>query len=315
MTSVSDWQLLTPANIQLRRVWGWGYSIQKILAATRSQMFDADQLMIASDYGGEHRQSSHLVYAYLIVAGGLPSCLRTIRATRRALFRDDRRMAYKRLDDAVRRKALPTYLRAAGELHGCLVAVAIDKKKAWLSTQEGVADEFQGMFKLRSRWSDKALERMVRKVHLMSLLLSVWARPHCNITWITDDDEFVSTEARHDDALSVSGTLASMYTPLRTGVFRLNRTGQVPDDLDFEDLCSIPDLACGMLSEIMSALDTPSVETPAADRDLPTELPWKSEILSNWFWDEDMPLRKVLITVDVTAENFIVQRMARRIKH
>ena len=64
------WRLLTPLNIRVRRLWGWGYSIQKIVDATEPRFRETSQLLIASDYGGEHRGATHLVYCYLVVRGG-----------------------------------------------------------------------------------------------------------------------------------------------------------------------------------------------------------------------------------------------------
>ena len=58
------WRLLTPLNIRVRRLWGWGYSIQKIVDATEPRFRETSQLLIASDYGGEHRGATHLVYCY-----------------------------------------------------------------------------------------------------------------------------------------------------------------------------------------------------------------------------------------------------------
>ena len=307
----ADWQLLTPANIQMRRLWGWGYSVQKILAATRPNHFDSDSLMIASDYSGEHREASHLIYCYLIVAGGARGWHSTMRRTRVALLRDGRRMCYKRLDDAVRRKALFSYLSAAADLHGCLVAIAVDKRKTWLSTQPGVAADVQRMFNIKSSWSDHALEKMMRKVQFLSLILSIWARHHCNVTWITDQDEFVANDARHDDALAAVGQMASLYTPGRSGLLRLNTTNQDPGALDFEDLCAIPDLAAGMLSETSSCLAEGGVWENGAQRELQSDLSAKADHIANWFWDDDMPLRKTLISVDMLGEQFAVRRVHR----
>jgi hypothetical protein len=309
--ATTDWQLLTPTNIQVRRLWGWGYSIQKILAATRCSCFESDSLVIASDFGGEHRQATHLIYCFLVVAGGAHLWRKRMRSTRTALLRDNRRMSYKRLNDALRRNALVEYLKAAANLEACLVAVAIDKQKLWLTTNPETDEPLREAFGIKQQWSDAGLERMMRKVHLVSLILSVWARQHCNITWITDDDEFVANEERHDDALAAVGRMATLYTPMRSGVFRLNRTSQDGTATEFEDWCSIPDLACGMLSETMSALASDGPWPLDARRELPADLSWKADVVADWFWDDRMPLRKTLISVDMLDKQFTVRRLNR----
>ncbi|MFT3727866.1 MAG: hypothetical protein QM759_08600 [Terricaulis sp.] len=307
--ATTDWQLLTPTNIQVRRAWGWGHSIQKILAATRCSSFEANNLTIASDFGGEHRQATHHIYGFLIVAGGGQLWRQRMRATRTALLGDKRRMSYKRLNDALRRNALVEYLKAAASLNGGLVIVAIDKQKRWLTTNPGADEPLREAFGIKQRWSDVGLERMMRKIHLVSLILSVWARRHCNITWITDEDEFVANDARHDDALNAAGRMANLYTPMRSGVFRLNRTSQDPTTTEFEDWCSIPDLACGMISETMSALTSEGPWPLDVRRQLPVDLSWKADVIGDWFWDDTMPLRKVLISIDMLDDQFTVRRL------
>jgi hypothetical protein len=95
---------------------------------------------------------------------------------------------------------------------------------------------------------------MLRKAHFTAIMLSMWAEPYTNVTWITDQDEFVANDTRHDDALLAAARMSSFYLSHPMGIFRLNTTGQDPDQTDYEDLCSIPDLASGMLSEVATRL-------------------------------------------------------------
>jgi len=247
------WQLLTPLNIRVQRLWGWGYSIQKIVDATEPRFRETSQLLIASDYGGEHRGATHLVYCYLVVRGGARDWLSS-RQTARGILGDARRMAYKRLDDPARQTALVPFLAAAANLDGHLVAIAVDKKKKWLSTIPKAADDLRLHYGLKATWNPRALEGMLRKVQFAAILTSLWSRPYGNVTWITDQDEFVANDVRHDDALQAVARVTSFYLPHPMGMLRLNTTGQDPDSLDYEDLCAIPDLAAGMLSEVSTRL-------------------------------------------------------------
>lgn len=301
------WQLLTPRNVAVRRAWGWGYSIQKILAASEPKPRESSRLIIASDYGGEHRSATHLMYCYLLVRGGMQHWLSSTKAAREHLV-DARRMAYKRLDDRARQNALVPFLSAAAGLDGHLVAIAVDKKKKWLSTEPDFADPMLRELNLKAHWNSRALESMLRKVHFIAILLSLWSRPYSNLTWITDQDEFVANDLRHDDALMAAARFSSFYIEHPMGVFRLNTTGQDRDARDFEDLCAIPDLAAGMLSDVSTRLGRRNWE----DRlwRLKSELPLKAEVIADWFWDDRMPLRKTLISIDVQGSKFGVRKVS-----
>ena len=93
------------------------------------------------------------------------------------------------------------------------------------------------------------------------------------------------------------------------GVYRLNRTGQDPEFRDYEDLCAIPDLAAGMLSEISTRLTKVAAWEDRMRRVLDGVLPIKTDIIADWFWDERMRLRKSLISIDVEGERYGVRKI------
>jgi len=309
LSNTDHWRLLTPTNINVRRLWGWGHSIQKILAAAQPSPFETNRLLVTSDYAGEHRSATHLIYCYLVVGGGARGWFQAIGSARAGLLPDGRRMAYKRLDDSLRQKALAPFLRAAANLDGHLVAIAVDKRKKWLSTAPGVAQRLQKAFGLNASWNPRSLEAMMRKVHFLSIILSLWSGPYTNLTWITDQDEFVANDARHDDALVAAARVSSFYVPHPMGVFALNTTGQDQEAPEYEDLCAVPDLTAGMLSEIASQLSKEGSWEARMPRILETELPIKTDVIADWFWDMDMPLRKTFITIDTKGSEFSVRQI------
>jgi hypothetical protein len=304
-----DWRLLTPTNIQHRRLWPWGHSIQKFVSAAEPRLAQSAHLIIASDYGGEHPKSSHLTYCYLVVRGGAHEWFSAIRSARRRLLPDGRTMAYKRLDDVQRQEALVAFLSAAANLDGHLVAVAVDKRKKWLSTMPDAADDVQKGFGLKTNWHPRALESMMRKVHFPAILLSLWGKTFGDVTWITDQDEFVANDKRHDDALLAAARMASFYDPRPKGIFRLNTTAQDPELKDYEDLCAIPDLAAGMLSEVATRLSKDAVWEDKFRRVLGGALPLKAAIIADWFWDSATMLRKTLITIDLEGDRYGVRKV------
>jgi hypothetical protein len=303
------WQLLTPQNLAARRLWGWGYSIQKQVSAGEPRPRESGQLLIASDFGGEHAKSTHLIYCYLMIRGGFAGWFEAIRAARAKYLPEGRTMSYKKLGDPKRQQALGSFLTAAASLDGHLVAIAIDKRKKWLSTAPEAADDFRQSLGLKANWNPRAFEAMARKVHIAGILISLWSRSYTNVTWITDEDAFVANEVRHDDALLTAARFSSFYSPYPMGVYRLNRTGQDPEFRDYEDLCAMPDLAAGMLSEISTRLNKVEVWEDRMRRVLDGALPTKTHIIADWFWDESMRLRKSLISIDVEGERYGVRKI------
>lgn len=302
------WRLLTETNVGLKRVWPWGTSIQGILAPKERGPAPVDQLVVASDFGGEHKTATHVLYVYLVVATGLENWTRQMTGIRRETL-GDRTMAYKSLGDGVRQAALPGFLEAAGDLDGHLVAFAVDKWKKWLSTQPGFAEECREVFQLKSFWNPRALEALMRKAHFLALLLSVWAPIGAHVAWLTDQDEFVANDKRHDDALQVAGRLSSMYLRQPMGIFSLNTTAQDSPDRHFEDLCSVADLAAGLLSDIRTGLSPDAGWEVGEQRVLGPELSPKAQILLDWFADRGMRLRKTLISIDLRGEQYIVREI------
>jgi hypothetical protein len=218
-------------------------------------------------------------------------------------------MSYKRLDDRLRQEALVPFLSAAANLDAHLVAIAVDKKKKWLSTIPGTADDLRRAFGLKATWNPRAFEAMMRKVQFVAILLSIWSRSYGNVTWITDQDEFVANDTRHDDALQAVARFSSFYLSHPMGTFRLNTTGQDPDVHDYEDLCAIPDLAAGMLSEVSTRLAKEG-NWEKRIRQLRSTLPLKADVIADWFWDEQMLLRKTLITIDVVGTQYRVEKVS-----
>ena len=42
---------------------------------------------------------------------------------------------------------------------------------------------------------------------------------------------------------------------------------------------------------------------------LETELPIKTDVIADWFWDTDMPLRKTFITIDMEGAPFSLRQI------
>lgn len=114
---------------------------------------------------------------------------------------------------------------------------------------------------------------------------------------------------RHDGALRAAARFSSFYVDHPMGAFRLNTTGQDMDARDFEDLCAIPDVAAGMLSDVSTRLRNRDWE----DRlwKLESELPLKADVIAEWFWNDATMLRKTLVSIDVHGAKFGVRKVSK----
>ncbi|MBA4793332.1 MAG: hypothetical protein H2041_06665 [Phenylobacterium sp.] len=308
LTRYDRWKLITAKNVRLKRLWPWGLSIQRILAPKERGPAPVRQLVVASDFGGEHKSATHILYVYLVVATGLEDWTTRMAALRHETL-GDRTMAYKKLGDGVRQAALPAFLSAAADLDGHLVAIAVDKRQKWLSTQPGMADELRRVFQLQCSWNPRALEALMRKAHFLALLLSVWAPAGAHVTWLTDQDEFVANDKRHDDALLAAGRLSSMYLDQPMGIFALNTTAQDSARRHFEDLCSVADLMAGLLSDARAGLPSEANWAVEERRVVGPDLPLKAQVLLDWFADRGMRLRKTLISIDYLGAQSMVREL------
>lgn len=309
--NADGWRQPTFDNLRVRRLWPWAFSIQKFVDLREPRPRGSPDVLIASDFGGEHAGATHNVYCYLAVRDGGRHWSSAMRDVRRKLLLNGRTMSYKRLDDRQRQAALIPFLEAAADLDGHLVAIAVDKRQKALSTDLGDLDEIHAMLGLTARWRTHALEVMLRKVLFPALLLPLWSVERTNVTWITDRDEFVQNDGRHDDALATFARMMGYFLRYPMGDIRLHTTGQDSGRYRFEDLCSIPDLAAGMLSDVLAAMSRDGRSDDNHNRLVNTHLQVKAEVLAEWFWDQSTRLRKTAIVIDVVdAERSIVRLLS-----
>lgn len=308
--SHEHWRLLTRANITLRKVMPWGASVQKTLWRAQPAPFTHQNLMIASDYGGEHKAAGHLIYAFLIADGSASGWAAAMRDIRKTAMTEGRRMSFKRLDDPARQQALVPYLEAADTLTGHLVVVAVDKRIKWLVTRRDELHRWRQALNLRARWTDQAFENMARKAYLVALCLSIWSRPMMNVAWITDQDQAVANDARLDDAHRFAATMASLHLPHRMGEFAMNSTAIDGPDRTFEDVCAIPDLAAGMAADVCAVLMGQGGWAETRRHELEAgELSPKAGLIADWFGYSGSTLRKTMIQMDHLPTGYSVRRV------
>ena len=261
-------------------------------------------LLIASDYGGEHKGAGWATYAALattVEAAGLwSSWTRTLRGR---LLPDGRSLQFKRLSDRIRRRALPHFLQAADQLPGVLFCIAIPRSVS--SIFDGAPHKTRladlGFPELRPAVEEKIL----RVTHLVALIVAGLSGQGQDVYWFSDEDALaIHSGARLWPLTRLFATVTSNLLDhdlrhLRVGTSRCDN-----GSMSIRDLISLADLAAGAISRLLSeVLDLR--EAPPKGLILPMlrAVPQSRDLVSRWFADDSSELRKVLLLIDEPKAN------------
>jgi hypothetical protein len=279
----------------LRAAWPWTQAFSRQLADMRPAPFAGSHLMFGSDYSGTHSKSQFQIYGFVITdADSSPEWPARCRGVRNAYLKG-RRMSFKNLNDSHRQQALVPFLEAAETLHGHVVVVAVAKELTYLCTHSRAIETWSGLHTLHAGWNRRAFEQMARVAHFFSLFLAAWSSPGMHISWMTDEDDIVANPGRLEDAHQFAARLAGLYVKHPLGEFMMNTPAVVGNDTAFEDYLAIPDLASGMVGEVL-AVNRPHWSD---GNSLPEghHLSRKSDIIADWFWHNDGSLKKSCILI------------------
>jgi hypothetical protein len=261
--------------------------------------------MVGSDYSGSHTGSDYRVYAFLLADADLsvrfPETRRTLRTE---LLPDGRRMSYKGLNDALRRKALVPFLDAVETLTGVCCVVVVHKSLGRMSTGQRSVDIWREKYGLDGKWTTAAFENMVRIVHFVCLLLGATSRPHQHVTWITDEDEIAANDDRLTDTMNLMDLMACLFVNHPLGEFAMNTTQVDSGDRAFEDFVAVPDLVAGAFSDIITVWALQPDWHSVGDLNLEAPgIPRKASLIGTWFCAQASNLKRCAIIVDQRGED------------
>lgn len=277
----------------LARAWPWTVAFHRILREARPAPFAGSHLLFGSDYSGSHAGSRYQVYCFIVAdADASPKWRNICRRVREEFLQDHRRMSFKSLNDGKRRRALVPFLEASESLTGHVLAVVSTKELAKLSTGVDTLRLWQTLHGLSGKWNPRAFEALARVAHFCALILAAWSRAGMHVSWITDDDEIVANEQRLDDTLCLSARFADVYVPHNLGEFMMNSVAVGNEEMYFEDFVAFPDLAAGMLAEVVTKWSSRRNWSSRGEFELESsQLTVKSNIIADWFWYPSESLR------------------------
>ncbi len=271
--------------------------MQRQLWHAQPHPFAGRDLIITSDYGGEHSSATHRVYAFLISQKVPPAWFKAMEQIRLTLLTDGRRMSFKRVVDQTRMDALVAFLDAADALTGHLVVVAVDKRIKHLVCPPDEFERFRTAFDLKAQWNRLGFEDMARKAYFLTICLSIWAAPNMDLEWITDQDQSVANDLRLDDFQRTAARLISLYLQFPMGAFAMNSTAIDGPDRLYEDLCAIPDLVAGMGSDVSAAISG-SGGLPLNGVSRVASLSEKAETIASWFWWPFPGVKRTMLSIE-----------------
>lgn len=130
-----------------------------------------DELLITSDYGGDTRDHSYHVYSFVLLNRTTYLHWNEDRLrVREETGLDNRTMAYNRMNDVFRRRALEPFLTAAGRFAGVSITFLLDKRLPSMFDEERRLDFSRFDLAAYSHWDRNTFEKLLRIIHFVSFI-------------------------------------------------------------------------------------------------------------------------------------------------
>lgn len=260
-------------------------------------------LMVLSDYGGQHKSSKFETFSFLIFdleANQL--WLTEQQKFRKKYMTDGRRMSFKSMNDSFRRRSLVPFLTLADLIDGWLVTFSISKNLDGLFDRETHGENFSEDFHL---WKSRPREKLLSILHLSGFLVSGLSVPNQNVFWICDHDDIAANLAQLTQLTNLFGRICANFGGHPLGHLRCG-TAQVDDgSLAVEDLLSICDLSAGLVAEMVSGMVVENIfPRKGLFTGMPNSLSPKSNVLASWLSHDKATLRRITCVIDEVDNGF-----------
>jgi hypothetical protein len=293
-------------------LYPWVRTLERFISSCRPPMMPGPVVYIASDYSGDTRSQYEVISVLYLDQQLSQSWNERRRAIRERFLSDGRRVSFKDLEDGQCRRALDPLLRAADDITGVSLTVAMRKSIKFLCADDTVLGQLPGSTNLQRVWPAKQFERMLRVIHIVALLVGGLSRPRQSIRWISDEDQIFANDQFSRDTAGVLSQMTKCYVRDPLGDLALGTTGLDDGSRLLEDIAAIPDFAAGAVAEITNTFCSmaggripPGIHLP-----LLGQLSEKSSLLGSWLANDESNLRKVLVVFErASGEEFGVSRL------
>ncbi len=261
---------------------------------------NASALIIGSDFSGDHKDAPFESICLLLVDSASVGAWQNEREYLRMRYLPDgRRISYKGLNDRQKRSFLVPFLNSANCMNGLLLSIIIDKKIKSFFEKKGTLNKNNPDLENFKNWKISSIEKMLRTVHFISLLLRGLSAPNQDVLWITDQDEIAANEMRLRQLVSAFASVSSQYLPHELRHLRIGTTFSDTGRRDIEDYVAIPDLVAGAMGALIpvivesGALSASRIMVPA-----PLRLKSKVRAIIDWFSNNNSLLKRVVLIID-----------------
>ncbi|MGD0858776.1 MAG: hypothetical protein ABR912_05620 [Terracidiphilus sp.] len=274
-------QLLAPAIGQLKEL---------------PDFSDDERIAVMSDFSGEHKGAHFNTYSFLILAynkvGPFMAQVEELRR-KHGLIKPYSEFAFKDLSFGPRSRALPEFLRLVDNfIHGAVITIAIDKQ---IDTVFGVSKretyplmEQQLAAMGFGKWRGAAAEKVLRVCHSIAIFTALTTKENQRLLWYCDNDVINENaqDRRFEDTQNIFVRALGMYCKHR---FDLVGFGKSFDDKShLDDLLSIPDLAAGVVQDLLQAHKTGEDNVPGGE---------EKKALLRWIATQGKFLSKITIQI------------------
>lgn len=253
------------------------------------------QLLMLCDIGGSQKEQPFETFGFLILdLDRNPYWLNGQAAFRRKVLLQRRRMAFKALNDGIRRRALVPFLTLAEVLNGVLVTFAVHKSERPIMGDGGATRE-----ELAPLWKPAVIDRLMWVIYLGAFLVSGFSAPGQDVMFIIDEDDVAANVPQLTRLTDLFGRAVSNQDGPMKGHFRCGTTKSDHGSLALEDLAALPDLAAGATAEFTAALALRGAGplSPLLQM-LPSGVSWKTRTIMPWALASGGSLERFVCLID-----------------
>ena len=215
---------------------------------------------------------------------------------------DSRRMSFKRLGDAQRRRALGPLLDAANSLHGLSFSVALNKKCESAFAAIPPLDLSNPEFDMYRKWKPAVLEKAFLTLHILGVLLAGLAAPGQDVMWFTDEDCIAANDDRACELTQLFAWITSQYLTFDLGHGRCGTSRCDDGSRQIEDFLALPDMIAGALAEQMQLKSANPTELSDIFWMHRPDFSDKTRHITWWYSNSGKPLKRLFCIVDPTTD-------------
>jgi hypothetical protein len=261
---------------------------------------DDEKIAVVSDFSGEHKGAHFNTYSFLILAYNKvgPFMLQVEELRRKhGLLDPYSEFSFKDMNFGPRSRALPDFLNLVDNfIHGAVITIAVDKqidtvfgaskKETYPIIEEKLASMGYG------KWKGAIGEKVLRVCHSIALFIALTTKENQRLLWYCDNDAINENAQNRSfaDTQKIFLHTLGMYSKHKFDLIGFGKSFDDKSHLD--DLLSIPDLAAGVVQDLLQAHKTNDYNIPGGEEKI---------ALLKWIATQGKYLSKITIQISKLA--------------